>query len=269
MPVSRMRCRCAVAGLLAVALVGCASAPPVATSEATAGDSAQAITDRGYLVVPVYQFALDGQHYALAKGYSGEKSYDLVFIGATLACTRNTPNDELTAWEWVGEPDGLEYLASRLRQACGLETWTEPRQPSAAAKLSAEQEKAERLATAVASLPFAIVLSLLEPFPSLLASPWVAADKDSAKNLSAGQARMQLGLTRAETVARLGEPTVEFPLPAVSVTVLAYLSGAVSGHQGRYYVGLKDDHVLWMHAEHLWLHGLATAALEEKQPRKD
>ena len=259
-----------IAALIVVGLlVGCASEPPVASSAATAGDSAQAITERGYRVVPVYQFVLDDQPYALAKGYSGDKSYDLIFIGATLACARKTPNDELTAWQWVGESDGLEYLASRLRQACGLETWTEPRHLSAAAERSAEQETAERVAKTMVLLPIAVLVPLLDPVATLLASPWVAADKDSAKNLSAGQARMQLGLTRAETVARLGEPTVEFPLPAANVTVLAYLSGAVSGHQGRYYVGLNDGHVLWMHAEHPWLHGLATAALEEKQPRKD
>jgi hypothetical protein len=125
------------------------------------------------------------------------------------------------------------------------------------------------LAKALVFLPLAVLVPLLDPVTTLLASPWVAADKNSAKNLSAGQARMQLGLTRAETVARLGEPTVEFPLPAVNVTVLAYLSGAVSGHQGRYYVGLKDDHVLWMHAEHLWLHRLATATHEKQPPRND
>ena len=269
MPARRMRCPCAVAGLLAIALAGCASAPPAASSAATAGDSAQAITERGYRVVPVYQFALDGQQYALAKGYSGDKSYDLIFIGATLACARKTPNDEITAWQRVGEPDGLEYLASRLRQACGLETWTEPRHSAADAELSAEQQSAEKVAKALVFLPLAVLVPLLDPVTTLLASPWVAADKNSAKNLSAGQARMQLGLTRAETVARLGEPTVEFPLPAVNVTVLAYLSGAVSGHQGRYYVGLKDDHVLWMHAEHLWLHRLATATHEEQPPRND
>jgi hypothetical protein len=48
-------------------------------------------------------------------------------------------------------------------------------------------------------------------------------------------------------VDRHGLRWIEFPLPAVRVSVLAYLTGAASEHQGSHYAGLKDEHVLWMH----------------------
>jgi len=101
--------------------------PPVANSLVVAGDSAQAIAERGYQFVPVYQFVLDGHQYVFANAYSEGQHYELIFIDAALACSSATPVDELTRWEWVGEADGVAYLASRLRQACGLEPGTAPR----------------------------------------------------------------------------------------------------------------------------------------------
>lgn len=109
-------------------IVGCASEPtPVVTSEVTPGDSAQVNAQRGHQFVPVYQFVQYGHQYAFAHAYSDGTGPDLLFIDAKLACSSQTPIDELTNWQWVGEPDGLAYLASRLRQACGLEPGTAPR----------------------------------------------------------------------------------------------------------------------------------------------
>jgi len=108
-------------------MAGCASAPPAATSEFAAGDSAQGIAERGYRFAPVYQFGVDGHQYAFANAYSGDTRYDLVFIDTKLACSSHAPAEEILTWYWVDEPDGLSYLASRLRQACGLEAATPAR----------------------------------------------------------------------------------------------------------------------------------------------
>jgi 3-deoxy-D-manno-octulosonic-acid transferase len=40
-------------------------------------------------------------------------------------------------------------------------------------------------------------------------------------------------------------------------------------YSAKFKQAITNRHVLWMHAEHLWLHGLATAAREEQPPRKD
>jgi hypothetical protein len=57
-----------------------------------------------------------------------------VFIDGELSCSRDRIalslsdlDSDLTQWEWVSEPGGLEYLAGRLLQACRPEDSTPPR----------------------------------------------------------------------------------------------------------------------------------------------
>jgi len=117
---------------VATLAAGCASqpaAPPEQLSPIAPGDTPLSIVERGYDLVAVYQFVLDDHRYAFAGAYGNNKGYDLVFFDGHLGCTHETALTDLTDWEWVAESDGLQYLASRLRQACGLEEATTARAP--------------------------------------------------------------------------------------------------------------------------------------------
>ncbi len=105
--------------------------------EPVAHESRQAIVERAYFFSAIYAFEVDGHGYELANAIDANRSdniYELVFIDGELACSRDRVvrsvsdlDSDVTAWEWVSEPEGLEYLADRLRIGCGLAAWTPPK----------------------------------------------------------------------------------------------------------------------------------------------
>ena len=146
-----MSMRSRVVALLGAAilatLAGCASAPPEAPAPPLPevppqpGDTLVGIVERGYQVLVAYQFRFDGHSYALANAYAGWQTYDLVLIDGQLACGEPRFIENVADWEWVGEADGLAYLAGRLRQACGLDEPTPARPLPALAATEADAQR--------------------------------------------------------------------------------------------------------------------------------
>lgn len=271
--------------IVGVLLVGCASAPPppVANSLVVTGDSAQVIAERGYQLVPVYQFVLDGHQYAFAHAYSEAQRYELIFIDAALACSSATPIDELTRWEWVGETDGLAYVASRLRQACGLEPGTAPRtlpfatdsdqSPRIASQhwLGYTGDPAEALLRSGTN--FITVAAFVLAWPVMVPAAVIYGASDGTSESSAGAAghkvglRMQaISLPAADTVIaqQLGMPALQFVLPDAQTTVLGY---AVDSGRAMY-VGVVDGQAVWIHDSYPWLDRLAKRAIKEQKKQR-
>jgi hypothetical protein len=295
--VQRRRARAFGVVVAACAVAGCAFAPPpAATSEFAAGDSTQAVAERGYRLVPVYQFSLDGHQYAFANAYSGEAADDLVFIDTKLACSSHTPVEELTPWYWVDEPDGLRYLASRLRQACGLEAATPARSPfpvesPAAAELGPPQTDAEaqggvdqaqgggtfgadmaevgKQAAKAAGTTLLGITALVFAWPVLLAAGAVSMAADSAADAEAQDIathayEFTLPATAEAVRQTLGRPAVQFRLPTVDTTVLGYVVGTTHA----LYVGVTDGQAVWIHGPDPWLKMLEKDAKEQPERSK-
>jgi len=117
---------------LATALVGCASEPPprpqTAPLQPVAGEEQKAIAKRAFAFVAVYQFEFGGHRYSLGNASDAQQrdTYsELVFIDGQFACARERSmatlsdlDSDLTQWERVAEPGGLEHLAEQLRKTC-------------------------------------------------------------------------------------------------------------------------------------------------------
>jgi len=282
-------------GAVACAIAGCASAPP-ATSEFAVGDSTQGVAERGYRFVPVYQFGVDGHQYAFANAYSGETAHDLVFIDTKLACSSELPVEELTPWYWVDEPDGLSYLASRLRQACELEAATPgrslfPVESPAGAELEPPQtdadvqggvDQAQRGGTfgsdmadvakqgAIAAGTILLGISaIVFAWPVLLAAGVGSAAADSAADAEGHKIETRayefsLPAPAQNVRQTLGPPEVQFRLPTVDTTVLAYAVGTVHV----LYVGVSDGQAVWIHGPDAWLQMLEKDAKEQNELSK-
>ena len=226
---------------------------------------------------------LDGHQYAYANAYSEGQSNDLIFIDATLACSSPTPIDELTRWEWVGEADGVAYLASRLRQACGLEPGTAPRTlpfradsehpPKIAGKhwLGYTGDPAEALLRSGTN--FITVAAFVLAWPVMVPADVICGASDGTSESSADAAAHKVGLRlqaislpAADTVIaqQLGIPALQFVLPDAQTTVLGY---AVDSGRAMY-VGVVDGQAVWIHDSYPWLDRLAKRAIKEQRKQR-
>jgi hypothetical protein len=249
----------------------------------------QGVAERGYRFVPVYQFGLDGHQYAFATAYSGETGHDLVFMDAKLACSSDAPRED---WFWVDEPDGLSYLASRLRQACGLEAPTPARVPfSAESPAQAEPEppptdtdaqagadgaqggstfgrdmaEVAKQGAIAAGKTFVGITAVVFAWPVLLAAAAVGSAMNSAADASGQDIETHayeftLPAPANDVRQALGTPTVEFRLPTVDTTVLLYAAG--TSHT--LYVGVSGEQVVWMHGPDPWLQLLEEDARKQQ-----
>lgn len=291
--VQRHRARAWGVALAACAIVGCASVPPpAATSEFAVGDSTQAVAERGYRFVPVYQFALDGHQYAFAHANSGDAVHNLVFIDTKLVCASQASDQELTPWYWVDEPDGLSYLASRLRQACGLEATipaislfpvaspaeAEPEPPQADGDVQRGVDQAQAGGTfgkdmaevakqgAVAAGKTLLgITAVVFAWPVLLAVGVVSAAVDSTADVEGQKMEshayeFSLPAPAEDVRQTLGTPSVTFRLPTVDTTVLAYSVGTTHA----LYVGVSDGQAVWIHGPDPWLQMLEKDAEKVK-----
>ena len=280
----RLSLRLALLLLAGALLAGCQSAPPAEVSPPAVGDSLHEIVQRGHLVVPVYTFSQAGHEYAFGNAYAEHRGYDLILVDGRLACAHREALEDLTAWEWVSQPGGLAYLASRLRQACGLEPPTAPwvwpppslELASPAPSATSGPSAAERALGSVFENPVVQVVG-----GSLAYSVWLvygpviilgstAADvtaKAIANQASVSDFRkmtsrtLQIGLSRDDLESRMGRPDVEFPLPLVATSVLGYDLAKTRP----YFVGLSGDRVIWLHEHYPWLLEQAELAKRRKK----
>jgi hypothetical protein len=180
------------------------------------GDKPVDVTSYSDAFLTEYRFQSDGHSYALSRSLRGVVARDLVFIDDRLACVlkkrRYSPwyrgddaslfwsdrqiwQDPVAKWEWASEPDGLEYLAAMLREACGLEPIRERRD---------RRDIEQRL--------------------------W----------------SLTLGLPQEALPPLLGVPDVEYTWAKTATTVNAYHLGSAN----RFFVGLIDGRVAWIHADY-------------------
>jgi len=292
MRASRRAVRSILACLAAV-LAGCASEPPqrpvTPPLQPMAGEGQKAIAERAFAFVLAYQFEFDGHRYSLGNTSDAQQQdtySELVFIDGQLACARERSmatlsdlDSDLTQWEQVGEPNGLERLAERLREACRLVAPAPPVASSPVGEVAgpgknAESGSSEQSAGYVAdalqdALSTAFYTSGIPIGASLLVAPLtfliVAASKldqgATAHAAAQKEAQWRAATTTAEVIQLLGKPLVEFSLPNVNTRVMAYQLG---NYEHPYYVGLSDDKPVWFHNEYPWLHELAKQAIAQQ-----
>jgi hypothetical protein len=241
-----------------------------------------------------YQFEFGGHRYSLGNASDAQQQdtySELVFIDGQLACARERSMaslsdlaSDLTQWELVGEPNGLERLSERLREACRLVAAAPPVVSSQVVEVPGSSKSTEsgsseqRAGSGADALHDALTSAFywsagLTGTPLLIVAPLtfliVAVSKleQGAAAQAAGKkdAQWRAATTTAEVIQLLGKPVVEFSLPSVNTRVMAYQLG---NYEHPYYVGLADDRPVWFHNEYPWLHELAKQAIAQQEQAK-
>lgn len=236
------------------------------------GDKPTDVMSRSDAFLTEYRFESGGHSYALARALQGVVARDLVFIDDRLVCvlkkrrynprTNDTSHfwsdqdhwkDPVAKWEWANEPDGLEYLAATLREACGLEPIRERRQLERewSRRTMTGEEIADGAVEVVQILPLVILVGVV----SQGYGSWPSqADKDQRSAFERQDRQdverriwsLTLGLPQEGLPAVLGVPDVEYTWPKTGTTVNAYYLGSLN----RYFVGLVDGRAVWIHADY-------------------
>ena len=264
-------------GLLVLAtwLIGCASKPqPRALAT---GESIEDVANLANKFVLEYVFVVEGHRYALAKANLWAW-LDTMFIDDKLACppirSPSPGNDdrwlsEIVPWQWVSRPDGLGYVADRLRETCGLD-YAIPRREwpigSGVPDLyvpTKEEDRAESKGYGLGRIvggPDTLILVALWP---LVVAGWLYEGGVTATTGAAEKrhARIDLLMSQDEIAKVLGGPQVTFSLPDASSRVYAY--EVETSHS--FYIGFVDDRAVWIHTKHPWLRKLAREAIKESE----
>ena len=268
--------------LLGVAALvsGCSTTPTVPPAT---GDTPESVVERMYEVGVEYQFVAGGHRYAAARAASkAGEYYHLVFIDGALGCAEQpgyyTSLDEFradeyrwernySAWEWVAEADGLDYLASRLRQTCGLEPETPARElPAGMApespkiKVSEEPSIAEQIGMGLLG---SVALSVWLVYGPVFIIAGAAEEAYLNSASASASDRVLMGLPQPEEVVLkvLGAADARFELPKSGAVVLAYRPKS----KRSIYVGVRDGQAIWVHGEYPWLDELAERAAGERK----
>jgi len=220
----------------------------------------------------------------------------------------STDQRDATQWERVSTPGGLEYIADNLLEACGMTERTlarqgvpaegttlpasanaEDREPASAnaedrEPASAEQVKSTRIGREIGKGLFdvaaytAVVLVGMALFPVALPAavvfsmlPKGATDKPWLQSETGYLIR--LGMSQEEITSIFGRPEVDFLLPDVATTVLAYnsLDAAASITMGGYtscYIGVAGNRAVWIHYQNSWLKDLAEKAIDKRKKQE-
>lgn len=263
----------------ATLLTGCSTTP---TAPPAAGESPEAVIGRMYEVHAEFQLQAGGHRYTAGRAASDAGDYyDLVFIDGTLACARQVGvytsleefrNDEYrwqrdySAWEWVAEADGADYLASKMRESCGLEAPTPVRElPGNQPNEPAEPEVRKDPSTAKeigGMLVGSMLMTAFLLYGPLFALGGGAYEAALHSELKSESQRILTAVAQPEELVRetLGEPDVRFELPNASTVVLGYDPKA----DRSLYVGVRDGQVIWVHGEYPWLDQLAGQVAAKK-----
>lgn len=195
-------------------------------------------------------------------------------------------------WQLAGVPGGLEFIAGELLYKCDLANERpapqvlagpqDPPPPTAQQwqmQLELDRQKpgpygsieigvgelsAQTMAYAglVALSPYIVAAGTAA---LIVGSPWMLADHVERKKQLGVRADFRLGISQAEALELLGAPRVEFVLPQTDTLVLAYVDGAA----GDFYVGCRQDRVIWARAKDPWLRQQVeqTRSNQQSQPK--
>lgn len=256
--------------LAALALAGCASRP-VAIHQPFSE-----VMRRGDFF-PKSRFSQDGTNYAVGTMYNSASNHSefLVFIGGRLVGKAH-PQISGYDWKWVSQPDGLAYLASRLRRAGGSDAEMAPRELAAATVPipmgkppvpEATEAAADGVVGTVVQGAGEVVGATVTVFASFILLPIVIPAAAVGATVSASvrseRFRIEPGMSRDTVVKRLGRPKAVITLAGSGTEVLAYVPGDWSlNFAGNWYAGIREGQVIWTHTAEEWLDGLAKQAIE-------
>jgi len=268
-----------LAAIVSIALGSAASADSKFLRIATyaAGDEAAAVVSYSDAVLTEYRFEAGGHTYALSRSLRGVDARDLIFIDDRLACVygkrrysswlwggdrpslfwsdRHIWEEPVAKWEWVYEPGGLEYLAAMLREACGLEVIQERRVLTAdwGRRSETPEETKDRVsknARDVAGwfMVWGPVCAFAGGYCPSYEPPY---ELDKFARIDRREVEqfvwsLPLGIAQEEIPAALGVPDAEYVWPSNGTVVQAYRLGSLS----RFFIGLVDGRVAWIHAEY-------------------
>lgn len=223
-----------------------------------------------------YRFQSGAHSYALSRSLRDAVARDLVFIDDRLACVlkkrrysawyhgddpslfwsdRQIWQDPVAKWEWASESGGLEYLAALLRDACGLEPVRERRelQRDWGSRTKTAHETADELADTASDFgkwfvvwgPLCVLAQGYCPnYESKY--QWDEFERRDRRDIEQRIWSLILGLPQEKLPAEFGVPDVQYTWPKTATTVNAYYLGSPN----RFFVGLIDGRVVWVHADY-------------------
>ena len=291
-----------------VCLSACASTPPHVPVTPVVGGALQSVRQAygqsGGSFRTSYQLEARGHQFTVAIA-KADVLHEVIFVDGHVACAQkvsaeavSTDQRDATQWERVSTPGGLEYIADNLLEACGMTERTLARQgvPAEGTTLpasanaedrepaSTEQVKSTRIGREIGKGLFdvaaysAAVLVGMALLPVALPAvvgismlPKGATDKPWLQSETGYLIR--LGMSQEEITSIFGRPEVDFLLPDVATTVLAYnsLDAAASITMGGYtscYIGVAGNRAVWIHYQNSWLKDLAEKAIDKRKKQE-
>ena len=291
-----------------VCLSACASTPPHVPVTPVVGGAVQSVRQAygqsGGSFRTSYQLEARGHQFTVAIA-KADVLHEVIFVDGHVACAQkvsaeavSTDQRDATQWERVSTPGGLEYIADNLLEACGMTERTLARQgvPAEGTTLpasanaedrepaSTEQVKSTRIGREIGKGLFdvaaysAAVLVGMVLLPVALPAvvgismlPKGATDKPWLQSETGYLIR--LGMSQEEITSIFGRPEVDFLLPDVATTVLAYnsLDAAASITMGGYtscYIGVAGNRAVWIHYQNSWLKDLAEKAIDKRKKQE-
>lgn len=272
--------RILASALTLTAVAGCATSRP---DPAKIGQPVAEVVRQGSCEL-ISRFIHDGTIYAVGKSYDSTYQSDLylIFIDDRLV-RAGLPALPGYDWKWSSQPDGLAYLAGVLR---GSGAWEEVatrelgsatvpiptgKQPIPEAEKAPEDKSdgASGMAAAAGGIAaYSAVLAVgIVTLP--LTVPAAAVIATSIRRTESKRLRIDPGMNTDAVTKMLGRPSVVFTLEGSATQVLAYGMGGWSRNvAGSWYVGVRDQQVIWTHARDEWLDGLAEQAIEIERKRR-
>ena len=259
----------------ALLLAACAGPPPL---QPRILESPEQVAARARHFWPVFTIETSGHRYfvAVSSDVMNDVIYDysrLIFVDDRYACREDFRlkhhryfSGDTTPWEWVSQPGGLDYIADRLLQTCGradekpLRPWpTGDVPPGVAAKPPCCRGTEPPFTPGPGALVIPSMAALvMPPFGILAASGIDAGSHLHARGFDERLAEIQVGMPVADLERILGTPSGSFELPDAGATVRAY-----EGLSWRWYFGVQNDRVIWIHRPYPWLHELTKAAADK------
>lgn len=268
----------------AAALLGSAAGAedryvPLATFKV--GDKPGDLASGSSAFLTEYRFQSGGHSYALSRSLRDAVGRDLVFIDDRLVCVLKKRRyshwysggqtdtssfwsdddwtgpvyrkDPVHKWEWANEPGGLEYLAAMLREACGLEPIHERRELERewSSRTMTGAEIADATGNALAQTAAALPLAILSGGYYTARTEGDVRAEQAVKQQDRREVEqfiwsMTLGLPPEGLAALLPVPDLQYTWPKTGTTVNAYHLGSPN----RFFVGLIDGRVVWIHADY-------------------